>query len=181
LETDVKNLYEGMFLVDSAEAASDWEGVIAEVNRILEKSEAEIVSIRKWDERALAYDVNGKSRGTYILCYFKVEGPKVGVIERDVQLSEKIMRVLILCGEHFTQEDIEKDTPATAVEKEREKRVREVASTDNKSKKTVDNEEPSEPDKELVVNSVGHGESVEDEQEIEKKQEEAVQEETVEE
>ena len=108
METIVKKLYEAMFLVDSAEAA-DWDAVITTIKNILEKAEAEIVSIKKWDERKLAYEINGKSRGTYILCYFKAEGERVGDIERDVQLSEQIMRVLILCAEG-RESDAEKES-----------------------------------------------------------------------
>jgi len=97
-------LYEAMFLVDSDEAAADWDGVNAVIKNILEKAGAEIVSIRKWDDRKLAYEIKGKSKGTYILCYFRAEGGRLRDIERDVQLSERIMRVLILCAEHITAE-----------------------------------------------------------------------------
>lgn len=113
-----KNLYEGMFLVDSAEAGVDWNGVIAGITKILDRAKAEVVSIRKWDDRRLAYDIRGVSRGTYILTYFRVDGQKVQDIEKAVQLSEKIMRVLILNAEGMSAEDIEKETPATKAEKE---------------------------------------------------------------
>jgi len=116
LKTAVKKLYEGLFLVDSAEAAADWDGVIVRIENILQKAGAEIVSMRKWDERKLAYEINGKARGTYILCYFSVEGERIRQIERDSQLSEQIIRVLILCADHMNREDIEKDTPAVQVE-----------------------------------------------------------------
>jgi small subunit ribosomal protein S6 len=56
LETVTNQLYEGMFLVDVARAGSDWDGVISGIKKILEKAGAEIVSIRKWDDRKLAYD-----------------------------------------------------------------------------------------------------------------------------
>jgi len=114
-----KKLYEGMFLVDSAKAASDWDGINAAINKILERADAEIVSMRKWDDRRLAYPIRGTSRGTYMLCYFKAEGQKIQGIEKDVQLSENIIRVLILSTDQMTKEDIEKDTPATKVEKEK--------------------------------------------------------------
>ncbi len=113
-----KNLYEGMFLVDSAEAGVDWDGVIATITKMLEKAKAEIVSIKKWDERRLAYDIRGVSRGTYILTYFRAEGQKVQEIEKSVQLSERIIRVLILNAEKMSAADIEKETPAARAEKE---------------------------------------------------------------
>jgi small subunit ribosomal protein S6 len=123
LETIAKNkLYEGMFLVDSSKAGADWDGIVAAIRKILEKAGAEIDSIRKWDDRRLAYDIKGKSRGTYILSYFRVDGGRIQDIEKAVRLSEKIMRVLILSAERLSQEDIEKDTPATKAEMEKEKR-----------------------------------------------------------
>ena len=119
--TSKKNLYEGMFLIDSARAAADWDGIISVITKILETAKAEIVSIRKWDDRKLAYDIKGKSRGLYIICYFRADGGKIQDIEKNVQLSEQIMRVLILNAEHLTTEDIEKDTPAIKAEKEEQK------------------------------------------------------------
>ncbi|MCX5636835.1 MAG: 30S ribosomal protein S6 [Planctomycetota bacterium] len=121
METAAKKLYEGMFLIDSAQATADWDGILATVRTILERAGAEIVSLRKWDERKLVYDIGGKSRGTYILSYFKAEGRRIRDIERDVQLSEKIMRALILNTEQMTPADIEKETPAMQVEKDKEK------------------------------------------------------------
>jgi small subunit ribosomal protein S6 len=117
-----KKLYEAMFLVDSGEAGSDWDGVIAAIKKILERAKVEIVSMRKWDDRRLAYDIKGKARGTYILCYFEADGQKNQDIEKGVQLSEKLVRVLILSVDWMTAEDIEQDTPATKVEKQKEKR-----------------------------------------------------------
>jgi small subunit ribosomal protein S6 len=117
LETAGKKLYEGMFLVDSAEAAKDWDGVIELITKILNKADAEIISIRKWDERTLAYPIRKCTRGTYILAYFKVNGQKNRDIERDVQLSERIVRALILRADHLTEKDIAKETPATRAER----------------------------------------------------------------
>ena len=142
-----RKTYEAMFLVDSAEASADWEGIIAAIKNILEKAGSEIVSIRKWDDRKLAYEINGHGRGTYILCYFRAEGGRLRDIERDVQLSERIMRVLILCAEHIQAEDIErepisqkdsktgiqKDTPAAQTKKRKQK-----AGQADKGRKTRD-------------------------------------------
>jgi small subunit ribosomal protein S6 len=137
-----KKLYEGMFLVDSAKAASDWDGVNAAINKILEKAGAEIVSMRKWDDRRLAYDIRGTGRGTYLLCYFRADGQKIQGIEKAVQLSEKFIRVLILSTEQMTKEDIEKDTPATKAEKEKQKAISEQPQEAEVSQQR-DQEEPA--------------------------------------
>ena len=134
MEAVIKKLYESMFLVDSAEA-QNWDSVITIIKTVLERAEAEIVSIKKWDDRKLAYGIKGKNRGTYILCYFRADGDRIREIERDVHLSERIMRVLILSTETREKQDIEKDlvsqkdsemetskdSPAEQAEKEKHK------------------------------------------------------------
>jgi small subunit ribosomal protein S6 len=126
LETAVKRLYEGLFLVDTGEATSDWEGVQEAINRVLERGECEIVSLRKWDERRLAYDIKGVSRGTYFLAYFRCDPTNIAAIERDVQLSERLIRVMILRGDHLTEEEMAKDTPAMIEDRgERERKEEE--------------------------------------------------------
>jgi len=116
LKTMTAKLYEGMFLVDSALAASDWDGVNETIKAILERFNAEIVSMKKWDERKLAYPVKRKDRGVYILVFFKVDGTKISDIERTAQLSEQILRVMILCAEDYGQEYLNKTTPAVTTE-----------------------------------------------------------------
>ena len=132
METEVKRLYEALFLVDSVEAASDWDGINESIKKSLDKVEADIVSIRKWDERPLAYEIEGKRRGTYILVYFNVDGNKISTLEREIQLSERIMRVLILRGDHLTEESIQKDTPAIIAERPVEVEVKTTTPKDDK-------------------------------------------------
>jgi small subunit ribosomal protein S6 len=142
-----------MFLIDSAQAAADWDGIISVITKILERAKAEIVSIRKWDDRKLAYDIKGKSRGLYIICYFRVDGGKIQDIEKNVQLSEKIIRVLILNAEHMTPEDIEKDTPAIKAEKEGQNTAEDAPDTavDAPEKAESEQQENEESEKTEVV------------------------------
>ncbi len=118
METAIKRLYEGLFLVDSAEAASDWDGVIGAIEKVLSRAECEVVSLEKWDERKLTYDINKKSRGTYILVYFNCDPLKITSIERDVQLSEKIMRVMVLKTDKMSEDDLKRETPRAKAERE---------------------------------------------------------------
>ena len=118
METAVKKLYEAMFLVDSAQA-SDWNAVEKTIKTILGRADAEIVSIRNWAERKLAYEINSKTRGTYVLCFFRADGSSIPNIEKDVQLSEQVMRVLILSAETREKEALEES--ATLPESEARK------------------------------------------------------------
>ncbi len=103
-----------MFLVDSALAASDWDGVLATIKNILAKAQAEIVSLKKWSDRRLAYEINHKNKGVYVLCYFKADGGRIREIERSIRLTESIMRALILNAEDQTVVDDSKAAVSVA-------------------------------------------------------------------
>ena len=44
MDTVIKRIYEGMFLVDSSDAAADWQGVIDAIETVLSRSGAEVVT-----------------------------------------------------------------------------------------------------------------------------------------
>ena len=90
------NTYEGMFLLDSAKAATAWEDTVKHVHDILTKHHSEIVASRQWDERRLAYPIGGHKKGTYLLTYFRTEGANLDEIVADCQLSDIILRELVL-------------------------------------------------------------------------------------
>lgn len=97
--------YESMFLVSQSEAA-DLGGIVAHIEEILRRGHAEIVAMKKWDERRLAYEIDKQRRGVYFLCYFRSPTSAIAHIERDCNLSERIMRVMILNAEHLSDEEI---------------------------------------------------------------------------
>ncbi len=97
--------YEAMFLLGQAQAA-EFGGAIAHINELLARAHAEILGMRKWDDRRLAYEIRGQKRGTYILAYFKAPGKDVAHLERDCNLSEKVLRTLILRADHMTEDQM---------------------------------------------------------------------------
>ncbi len=103
--------YEAMFLLNAGYASGNWDAAKAEVEHIFHRANAEILHLKKWDERRLAYPVKGNKRGVYVLVFFKAEGPKIAGIERDAQLSENILRVLVIKAEHLALKDIEAMVP----------------------------------------------------------------------
>jgi small subunit ribosomal protein S6 len=96
-----------MFLFDPT-FATDMGKVEQEIARLMERAGAEIIMCNKWDERKLAYEIKGRKRGCYVLVFFRAESDKITGIERDVQLSESILRVLIMRADYMTEEDMKK-------------------------------------------------------------------------
>ena len=90
------NTYEGMFVLDSAKVAASWDESVKQVHDILTKHSAEVVASRQWDERRLAYPIEGQKKGTYFLAFFRADGEAIREIEADCKLSELVLRDLIL-------------------------------------------------------------------------------------
>lgn len=113
-------LYEGLFLM-SPTAGADLAGSLAHIREILDRAEAEIVTLRKWDERRLAYTIKGQKRGLYIIAYFKVQRNRLVNIDRDCNLSEQVVRAMVVRTDHLGETEIEAEI------KEAEKTSTEVA------------------------------------------------------
>lgn len=87
--------YDCFFLFDSNKYNRDPGGVSAKAQKAIEDLGGEILASRLWEERKLAYPINGQNKGTYWLTYFKIEGTKIAEFNRICQLDENILRFLV--------------------------------------------------------------------------------------
>jgi len=99
------NTYEAMFLF-GAQAATEPDAAVKTAQGIIERHDGKIIVIKKWDERKLAYEIKGNKRGTYVIAFFTAPGAAVGQIERDVNLSEEILRVIVLRADHLNKDEM---------------------------------------------------------------------------
>lgn len=100
------NQYEAMFLFDPTFGAS-FENCETEIKRLIDRAKGEIIVCKVWDERRLAYKINGCKRGVYVLTYINAPADSIGSLERDAKLSESILRLLVLRAEGMTPEAME--------------------------------------------------------------------------
>lgn len=96
-------LYEGMFLIDAAKASSDLPARIREIAGLLHRHGAESERIEKWAESKLAYPIKTIERGVYLLVYFRADPQAIEKLRGDIELSEDILRVLILRAEAMSE------------------------------------------------------------------------------
>jgi small subunit ribosomal protein S6 len=92
-----------LFLFDTA-AARDWAGIEEEVRRLCSRIGAELLVCVKFDERKLTYEIARRKRGTYVLVYFDAPPDRIADLERDLRLSELILRGLVVRAEKLTEE-----------------------------------------------------------------------------
>jgi small subunit ribosomal protein S6 len=90
------NVYEGMFILDANRYSRDAAAVSGQIPEMVQKLGGEILASRLWEERRLAYPINGHRKGSYWLTYFKLESGELTNLDRQCQLSDSILRTLFL-------------------------------------------------------------------------------------
>lgn len=91
-----ENLYEGMFLLDSGQFASDPEGMAKIVTDTIEKAGGTLAEHRPWQDGKLAYEIAGRRKGLHYLTYFRMDPSAVTTLNRSVSLTDKILRHLVI-------------------------------------------------------------------------------------
>ena len=99
------NQYEAMFLLPAG-ASAEMEKSLAAVRGMIERHGGQVIVLKKWDERKLAYELNRQKRGLYVIAYFRAPGPAVTAIERDVNLAEDMLRVLVTKADHLSEPEM---------------------------------------------------------------------------
>lgn len=88
--------YEATILVKAAPARSDYEGTVAAVRQTYESEGATFIELEKWEERSLAYPIDGETSALYLNAYFTADPAIVERIERRARLGDAIIRQLII-------------------------------------------------------------------------------------
>ena len=128
--------YEGMFLFPQS-ATANLQAAADHVKEILDRCGATIVSFRKWDDRRLAYEIDGNKRGVYFLAYFTAPTSVLAEIERRCNLSEELLRTMVTSAEHIPTEIIEANEGQADLAAEINLRGKESGGSDSNTGPTV--------------------------------------------
>jgi len=147
-------LYEAMFVVESAAADRDWDGVCEEITTLIGRQQGRVVDLRKWDERRLAYEIKRARRGTYIIVHLEAEPASIQQMRRDFNLSEKILRHLMVLDEDGVPTGDERPgitnsiTGSSGLARRRLRRPAREAAEENKEDKDKEEDESGQDDEE---------------------------------
>lgn len=101
-----KSVYEGMFLFPQS-STSDLQAAVDMIKSLITKSGGELISLRKWDERRLAYEINGNKRGVYFLTYFTIPRANMSALDRACTLNEQLLRTLFTRADHISLDQMQ--------------------------------------------------------------------------
>ena len=88
------NKYELIYVIDTAMEESARNELIARFNGMIEADGGKVEKVEEWGKRRLAYAINYKTEGYYVLVNFTANAELPREIERVMQINESILRYL---------------------------------------------------------------------------------------
>ena len=88
------NKYELIYVIDTAMEETARNELIARFNGMIEQDGGKVEKVEEWGKRRLAYTINYKTEGYYVLVNFTANAELPREIERVMQINESILRYL---------------------------------------------------------------------------------------
>ena len=91
----IYNSYECLFVIDADLTEEETKGLVEKFTNLIADN-GEIVDTNEWGKKKLAYPINDKNEGYYVLVNFKSEGTLPSELERIFGITEGIMRSIVI-------------------------------------------------------------------------------------
>ena len=89
------NKYEVMYVIDTALEDQARTDVINRFSAIVEANGGKVERVDEWGKRRLAYPINYKTEGYYVLMYMSAPSELPRELERNFKISDAILRYLV--------------------------------------------------------------------------------------
>ena len=89
------NSYETLFVIDPDLGEDATKALVEKFSKLISDN-GEIVEKNEWGKRKLAYPINDKPEGYYVLITFKSEGTLPSELERIFGITEGVVRSIVL-------------------------------------------------------------------------------------
>lgn len=87
--------YETIFIINSEVGEESTKALVEKFKSILETS-AQLETIDEWGKRKLAYEIDDKTEGYYVLANFSAEPSFPAELERVYKITEGILKYIII-------------------------------------------------------------------------------------
>ena len=102
------NLYETVFILTPVLSAEQMKETVEKFKGILTKNNAELLNEENWGLKKLAYPIEKKSTGFYILFEFKAEPTLIQQLETEYRRDERVIRFITVKMEKYAAQYAEK-------------------------------------------------------------------------
>lgn len=88
--------YEGVFIINPDLSADAAKGVVTQVQDLVSKNGGRIDGIQEWGKRRLAYKIQKRQEGNYVLLNFQLDSNQAKKLEQALRLNDNVMRYLLV-------------------------------------------------------------------------------------
>lgn len=109
--------YETIIVVDSLLKPEEIDSIINKYERFISANGGKVESLDRWGKRRLAYEINKRQYGFYVLIRFQGPSAMIKQLDREYRLNESLLRTKIIkLDEKALKSLAPKAVPAEAVE-----------------------------------------------------------------
>ena len=90
------NQYEVMYIIDTAVEEQARVDLIKRFSDLVELNGGQVDRIDEWGKRRLAYAIDYKTEGYYVLMYIAAPAALPRELERNLQISESVLRYMVI-------------------------------------------------------------------------------------
>lgn len=91
-----KEFYEMTYILNPVLDDEKFKELVDYVNKLITDNDGDIVEVDEWGSRQLAYPIDKKNSGYYVNLYFEAPKSTIEVVERNMRISDDILRYLTL-------------------------------------------------------------------------------------
>lgn len=96
----IKNFYESMFIVDVTGGEDAVKASVEKFVGLINANAETVIEVNEWGKRRLAYPINDKPEGYYVVATFKANAEFPAEFERLCNIDENILRSMVIRLEH---------------------------------------------------------------------------------
>ena len=90
------NQYEVMYVIDTALEEQARTDLINRFSGLVEANGGQVDRVDEWGKRRLAYAINYKTEGYYVLMYIAAPAALPRELERNFQINESVLRYMVI-------------------------------------------------------------------------------------
>ena len=90
------NNYELLYIIDNDLGDEQKEAVIAKIANVITDNGGTVDNVDKWGTKRLAYPINYKSEGYYVLVNFSAAASLPSELERVLNITDSIVRFTVI-------------------------------------------------------------------------------------
>ena len=90
------NNYELLYIIDNDLAEEAKEALIVKLNGVVTDNGGSVETVDKWGTRKLAYPINFKNEGYYVLVNFTAPATLPSELERVMRITDGVVRFMVV-------------------------------------------------------------------------------------